>query len=119
EYLLHLEFVAGHDSAGLPRKMNVRNLLLEDRHTSLVHSAVIVLRPEADSPQLTGERRQGFPDREPYSVFRYHVIRVWEVPAEPLLKGGVGTLPLAPIAAVTEGELPGIIQRMERRLSGR
>ena len=31
-YLLHLEFVAGHDAAVLPRKLQVRNGLLDDRH---------------------------------------------------------------------------------------
>src|SRR5439155_20388219 len=45
------------------------------------------------------------------------VIRVWRLPAEQLLQGGVGTLPLAPISAVTEADLPGIIGRMKERLS--
>ena len=31
-YLLHLEFVAGHDAAALPRKVVARNALLDDRH---------------------------------------------------------------------------------------
>src|SRR6266567_4334453 len=31
-YLLHLEFVTGHDVVELPRKLHVRNALLEDRH---------------------------------------------------------------------------------------
>jgi len=60
-YLLPLEFVAGHDAAVLPRKMHVRNALLEDRHDMLVRSGAVLLRPEADSPQLTGlyERATG------------------------------------------------------------
>lgn len=32
-YLLHLEFVAGHDAALLPRKLLVRHALLEDRQS--------------------------------------------------------------------------------------
>jgi hypothetical protein len=52
-------------------------------------------------------------------TFRYQVVRVWRLPPELLLKGGPGTLPLAPISAVTEADLPGIIREMERRLSGR
>jgi predicted transposase YdaD len=47
------------------------------------------------------------------------VVRVWQLPPEPLLAGGLALLPLAPISAVTEAELPGIIQRMGQRLSSR
>jgi predicted transposase YdaD len=79
-----------------------------------------LLRPEADSPQLTGRYEEPFHDEEePYLIFHYQVVRVWRLPPEPLLTGGLALLPLAPISAVTEAELPGIIQRMERRLSDR
>jgi hypothetical protein len=77
------------------------------------------VRPEADSPQLTGLYERGFPGEAAYLTFRYQVVRVWQLPSEPLLTGGLALLPLAPISAVTEAELPGIIQRMGRRLSGR
>ncbi len=109
-YLLHLEFVAGHDAAALPRKLHLRNGLLEDRHDLRVRSGAVLLRPEADSPQLTGVYERGFPGEEPYLTFRYQVVRVWRLPPEPLLTGGLALLPLAPISAVTEAELPGIIQ---------
>lgn len=118
-YLLHLEFVAGHDTAALPRKLHVRNGLLEDRHDLPVRSAAILLQPEADSPQLTGVYARGFPGEEAYLTFRYQVVRVWQQPPEPLLTGGLGLLALAPISAVTEAELPGIIERMGRRLGRR
>ncbi len=116
-YLLHLEFVVGHDVATLPRKLHVRHGLLEDRHDLPVRSGVVLLHPAADSPQLTGRYERSFPDEEPYLVFRYQVVRVWQLPPQPLLSGGLGLLPLAPISAVTEGELPGIIQRMSQRLA--
>jgi predicted transposase YdaD len=118
-YLLHLEFVAGHDTSELPRKLHVRNGLLEDRHDRGVRSVAVLLRPEADSPQLTGLYRRGFPGEEPYLIFRYEVVRVWRLPPEMLLNGGLAVLPLAPISAVTEAELPGIIKQMEKRLTGR
>ena len=60
-----------------------------------------------------------FPDEEPYLRFRYQVMRVWQLPPRPLLTGGLALLALAPISAVTPADLPGIIQQMERRLSGR
>jgi predicted transposase YdaD len=118
-YLLHLEFVSGHDVLALPRKLHVRNGLLEDRHELPVRSVAMLLRPEADSPQLTGLYERTFPGEESYLTFRYQAVRVWQLPPEPLLTGGLALLPLAPISAVTEAELPGIIQRMQQRLSGR
>src|SRR6266849_4179113 len=66
-YLLHLEFVAGHDAAKLPRKLHVRNGLLEDRHNLRVRSCAVLLRPKADSRQLTGRYVRRFPDeKKPY-----------------------------------------------------
>jgi predicted transposase YdaD len=118
-YLLHLEFVTGHDVADLPRKLHVRNGLLEDRHDLPVRSVVVLLRPETDSPQLTGVYERGFPGEEPYLRFRYQVVRVWQLPPEVLLTGGLALLPLAPISAVTPAELPGIIKRIEQRLGSR
>jgi hypothetical protein len=115
-YLLHLEFIAGHDAAVLPRKLHVRNGLLEDRHDLRVRSAAVLLRPEADSTQMTGQYESGFPDEPAYLTFRYQVVRVWQLPPEPLLSGGLALLPLAPISAVTEAQLPAIIKRMRRRL---
>jgi hypothetical protein len=118
-YLLHLEFISGHDAANLPPKLHVRNGLLGDRHGLRVRSAAILLRPEADSPQLTGVYEEGFPGEEAYLTFRYQAVRVWQLPPEPLLRGGLPLLALAPISAVTEPELPGIIRRMGQRLGGR
>jgi predicted transposase YdaD len=52
-----------------------------------------------------------------YLQFHYHVVRVWQKPVEAVLTGGLGTLPLAPLADVTRPELPGVIRRMEERIS--
>jgi len=118
-YLLHLEFVSGHDAAGLPGLLHLRNTLLGHRHTLRARSVAVLLRPGSDSPALTGELTRQFAGEIPYVVFRYQTIRVWQLSPEPLLVGGLGTLPLAPISAVTEADLPGIIGRMEARLGGR
>jgi hypothetical protein len=105
-YLLDLEFVSGHDAAALPGTLVVRNSLLENRHGIRVRSGVILLRPQADSPQLTGVYERSFPGEEPYLTFRYAVVRVWQLSPHSLLSGGLGLLPLAPISAMTEAELP-------------
>jgi predicted transposase YdaD len=118
-YLLHLEFVSGHDSATLPGTLLMRNSLLGHRHQLLMRSGAVLLRPESDSPQLTGLYERRFPGEEPYLTFHYAVVRVWQLAPEPLLSGGLALLPLAPISAVTEAQLPGIIKQMEQRLSSR
>jgi hypothetical protein len=69
-YLQHLEFVADHDVASLPPKLHVRTGLLRERHALRVRSAVVLLHPGADSPQLTEVYQESFPDEEPYLIFR-------------------------------------------------
>jgi hypothetical protein len=117
EYLLHLDFQSGHDSAILPRRLRLYNGVLDYRHDRLVVSAAVLLRPEADSPQLTGFFERGFPGEEPITFLRYRVVRVWHVPVESLLAGGLGTLPLAPISDVHESRVPDVIRSMKERLS--
>jgi hypothetical protein len=103
----------------LPEDMHVRSVLLRKRHRLRVRSVAVLLRPEADSPTVTGLWQESFPGEAPYDVFRYRVVRIWQIPAEQLLAGGVGTLPLAPISAVSAAELPELIARMAQRLQSR
>jgi predicted transposase YdaD len=77
---------------------------------------VLVLHPGADSPQLNGVFERGFPGEPADIMLRYRVVRVWEVSAERWLAGGLGVLPLAPLGAVQEAELPAVIARMKERL---
>ena len=102
-----------------PCRLRLYHTVREDRHDLLVRSVAVLLHPGADSPQLTGKVERAFPGEEPYSFLRYDVVRVWQVPVEQLLAGGLGTLALAPISNVPPSELPGVSQRMERRLRRR
>lgn len=117
EYLLHLDFQSGHDSAMLPPRLRLYNSVLGYRHNRPVLSVAVLLRPEADSPQLTGLFEQRFPDQEPLAVLRYRVLRVWQLPVDQLLAGGMGTLPLAPVSDVSGARIPEVIGRMKERLS--
>ena len=117
EYLVHFDFQAGHDSSMLPRRLRLYNGVLDYRHDRLVLSVAVLLRPEADSPQLTGSFERAFPGQEPISLLRYRVIRVWQLPVESLLTGGLGTLPQAPVSDVSEARVPEVFRRMKERLS--
>lgn len=118
EYLLHLDFEAGHFRSELPLRLRLYNSVFEYRHQRLVLSVPVLLCPEADSPQWNGLLQRGFPGEVPLSTLRYEVIRVWELPVEQLLSGGVGTLALAPISNVPESEMRRVIRRVKERLSG-
>lgn len=118
DWIMHVEFQRRPDQ-GLPRRTHVYNALLEDRHELLVRSAIVLLAPSADLSNLTGVYERQFDGESPYLRFKYQVIRVWQLPVQTLLSGGLGTLPLAPIGAVPQGEVPVVIERMKERLRGR
>jgi predicted transposase YdaD len=77
---------------------------------------VVLLRPAADGPELTGEYEQGVPGWGRTLSFRYQVIRVWELPPERLLTAGLPLLPLAPVSAVPQERLPEVLAAVARRL---
>jgi predicted transposase YdaD len=118
DWIMHVEFQREPDQS-LPRRTHVYNALLEDRHELPIRSIVVLLAPTADLSNLTGEYERGFAGEPPYLRFMYQVIRVWQLPVGTILSGGLGTLPLAPIGAVTRAEVPAVIERMKDRLRGR
>ncbi len=114
-WLLHLELQSSRDRDLLPN-LPAHNILMERRHGVLVRTVVVLLRKSADWAELTGMFQREFPGEPPYLVFRYGVVRVWQLPTEMFLSGGLGILPLAPLSDVVEAELPGVIRRMDRRI---
>jgi predicted transposase YdaD len=116
-YLIHLEFVTGHDVAVLPSTLHFRNTLLNHQHGLRVRSVIVLLHSGADSPVLTGERSLAFPNEKPYDIFRYQVLRVWQLSPARLLSGSPAMLPLVPISNVTKDELPGIMKKVNQRLN--
>ncbi len=114
-YLLHLDFQAGHDSSELPPLLLQRNVLLRVRHGLPVRTVAVPLRPEADSPALTGRFEVALTNENPYLLFHYQVLRVWQLPPEVFLEGGPALLPLATISNVTKGELPAITAHVGTR----
>jgi predicted transposase YdaD len=114
-WILDINFQSGPD-ASLPRRMNLYNAVLEDRHQLLVRSVAILLAPRAHLSVINGKYVREFQGEKPHVQFRYQVIRVWELPVQPLLADELATLPLVPISNVTEQELPGIVEEMQSQL---
>jgi hypothetical protein len=52
-YIAHLEFQSGQDP-DLDRRMLLYNVLLRAKYELPVRSAALLLRPQADSPRITG-----------------------------------------------------------------
>src|SRR5207244_11196585 len=82
EYLLHLDFEAGHFRAELPLRLRLYNSVFEYRHQRVVVSVPVLLSAEADSPQWNGLLQRGLPGEAAISSLRYEVVRVWTVRVE-------------------------------------
>src|SRR5262249_11655035 len=102
DWLLAVDYQAGHDTLAKLPDLLLYNSALFKRHGLLVGTLLVLLHRGADSPRLTGLYERGFPGEPADVTLRYHVLRVWEVPAERWLAGGLGTLPLAPLGAARE-----------------
>jgi hypothetical protein len=68
-----------------------------------VHTAVILLRPEAAHANLNGVLRYAPRPGRGSMGFTYEVVRLWERPAEELLAADVGVTPLAVLGRLPEG----------------
>lgn len=118
--LVDLNFQSSRDGE-LMRRLLMYNALLHHRYGVPVHSVVVLLRPAADDPALTGEvRYQAWP-RRGRMLFKYEVVRLWQRPVRRVLSGPLGTLPLAPLCRLPENmpmedALAGVIRRIDERL---
>ena len=115
-WLAHIELQTGHDQR-LGCRLFRYNALLDERHDLPIRSVAILLRRDADGPGLTGEYRRGLPGGPEYLTFRYGVVRVWQRPVESILAGGLGVLPLAPLADLGPMPLEAVVRSMEERIN--
>ena len=113
--IVHTEFLSGRD-LGLPERSFWYNTLLSQKHNVPVWSVIVLLRPAADGPELTGVFEKSFPGRGQTLVFRYEVIRIWLEPPEKLLTAGLAVLPLAPVSNVAPEQLEGVVRAVAERL---
>jgi hypothetical protein len=113
-WILHLELQTGRD-AGLLNRLLSYQALLRHRHGVPVATALLLMRVQADAPELTGELRLAAPVGREWN-FRYEVVRLWQQPHAAFLNGPPVLLPLAPLADVDEAAPPGVVSQMKRRL---
>src|SRR5262245_39247175 len=102
-----------------PGRLHLYSTLLHHRHALPVTSVLLLLRREANAANLTGEYAVRAPEEaEPYLVFRYRVVRVWQEPLGPLLTGGLGLLRLAALTDQAGPNLAGVVRSRHERLRG-
>ena len=92
-WIVHTEFLSGRE-ANYPQQAIWYNILLQHRHQVPIWTVLILLRPQADGPELTGVYESEVPGCGKNHWFRYEVIRVWLEPPERLLRSGLPLLPL-------------------------
>lgn len=113
--VLHLEPQAGWDGS-LADRLLLYNVLLEHRHGGPVYTVGLLLRREADSPQLTGVLSRATPDGAEYLHFNYTLVRVWRLSADDLLAAGLGVAPLALLTDDAAGRLPEVVTRFAEKV---
>lgn len=113
--LLHLEPQSSWDGE-LADRMHVYSTLLYDRYKVPVYSVALLLRRDANTPSLTGTLTRSHDDGRRYLHFEYDVIRVWELPCEPLLASGPGAAPLALLTDEAKGQLRKIVSGIDARM---
>ena len=113
--IVHTEFLSGRDSA-YPEQAVWYNVLLGRRHQVPVWTVLVLLRPKADGPELTGAYEREVSGRGKNLWFRYDVIRVWLEAPERLLASGLPLLPLAPVSNVAAERLLDVLTAVANRL---
>src|SRR6185295_16011783 len=113
--LVQLEVQASY-AADLPERLHWYNTLLRRQHGLPVDSVALLLRREADGPAMSSELHLPGSRGRRSTVHYYDIIRVWRTPADVLLSGGIGTLPLALIADDAANRLPEMVREVEAKL---
>jgi hypothetical protein len=103
-------------------RLLIYNSLLFGHFHVPVHSIVVLLRPQAAHSNLNGSVRYAARWDRGKMDFGYEVVRLWDQPAEDLLAGSLGIMPLAVLGRVSDDVplelgLAGVVQRLVDRLT--
>ena len=115
-FLVNIELQSYHQT-DLHRTLWFRQVALDYRHGLPVLTVVVLLCKEANSPNLTGDYERQLPDGWLTNRYNYRVVRIWKEDPRDYLSAGVGLAPLAPLAEVSDVELPGVVRRMADRIN--
>jgi hypothetical protein len=119
--VVHLEF----QSSAAARKhadLLVYNALLHATFLVPVRTVLILLREEAEHPNLSGVLSYATGSGSGRLHFEYTIVRLWERPVEGLLAADLGVMPLAVLARLPEpmpleDALAAVAQRIKDRLA--
>ena len=111
-YLVHVEFQTSRD-ADFDWRMLRYNIWARHQYALPVRSVAFLFHRRA-APTVTGRVYDRADDHSSLE-FRYRVVRLWELPVEPLLTGPIGTVPLAVLAAVPRAGLKAVVDRVAQR----
>jgi predicted transposase YdaD len=119
EGLTTLDFQAGHDPH-MDDRVLLYQAVLRSRYHLPVHSVVLLLRPDAYRPPMTGRVRYRAAAGRGKMDFAYELVRIWESPAQSYLEGGIGLTPLAVLGRLpgrrdVEAGLAEVVRELDRR----
>ena len=77
EFIVHVEFHAGHSGNMIPNRLLNYNGAVTRRYSLTTMSCVVILRREADSPEIGDLVVRSVPRFGDVHRFRYHPIRIW------------------------------------------
>src|SRR5262249_36521805 len=101
----------------LPDRVHWYSTILRHTHKVPVHSTILLFRPVADGPELTGLYEQTDRQGVAYDWFRYNVVRIWERPVGEVLAAGLPVLPLAPVSNVAAEKVSQVLLAISDRLA--
>ena len=111
-----IEFQSGPDPT-LARRLLLYNAALHHRFGVPVRSLAILLRPRADSSELTGKLTFGESGHR--LEFEYMVVRLWEEPTERFLTGPLSLLPLAMLSDLADEPLTEALAEVAKEIDRR
>jgi hypothetical protein len=88
EFILHVEFHAGHSGNIIPNRLFHYNAAIMKRYSLTTMSCVLILRREADSPEIGESVVRSVPRFGAVHKFRYRPIRIWKEPLQTFLIPG-------------------------------
>ena len=88
DFILHVEFHAGHSGNRIPNRLLHYNVAVMKRYALTTMSCILILRREADSPKIGDTVVKSVPCFGAVHTFRYRPIRIWKEPLQTFLIPG-------------------------------